>query len=65
MLLILLQKVLKAIVEDGLNLIYLKKLCITVEELVKGLIKDFKRDLLVLLISNRGVWGTNRVNLIH
>lgn len=55
MLFILLQEVLKAIVEDGLNLIYLKKLCITVEELVEGLIKDFQRDLLVLEISNRGV----------
>ena len=65
MLLVLLQEVLKAIVEDGLNLIYLKKLCITVEELVEGLIKDFQRDLLVLEISNRGVWGTNRVHLIH
>ena len=65
MLFILLQEVLKAIVEDGLNLIYLKKLCITIEELVEGLIKDFKRDLLVLLTSNRGVWGTDRVNLIH
>jgi hypothetical protein len=64
-LLVLLQEVLKAIVEDGLNLIYLKKLCITVEELVEGLIKDFKRDLLVLLTSNRGVWGTNRMHLIH
>jgi len=64
-LLVLLQEVLKAIVEDGLNLIYLKKLCITVEELVEGLIKDFQRDLLVLEIFNRGVWGTNRVHLIH
>ena len=52
MFLVLLQKVLKAIVEDGLDLIYLKKLCITIEELIECLIKDFQRDLLVLLISN-------------
>ena len=65
MFLVLLQKVLKAIVEDGLDLIYLKKLCITIEELIEGLIKDFQRDLLVLLISNGWVWGTHGVNLIH
>jgi hypothetical protein len=63
--LVLFQKVLKAIVEDGLDLINLKKLCITIEELIEGLIKDFQRYLLVLLISNRGVWGTHGVNLIH
>ena len=52
MFLVFLQEVLKAIVEDGLNLVNLKKLCITIEELIESLIKDFQRDLLVLLLSN-------------
>lgn len=58
MLFVLFQKVLEAIVEDGLNLVNLKKLCVTVEELIEGLIKDFQGDLLVLLTSNWRVWGT-------
>lgn len=65
MLFVLFQKVLEAIVEDGLNLVNLKKLCVTVEELIEGLIKDFQGDLLVLLTSNWRVWGTYGVNLIH
>ena len=57
--LIFLEEVLKAFIKHGLNLIYLQKLCISVEKLIECLIENLQRNLLVLLAFYRGLRGAS------
>lgn len=50
-LLVLSQQVLKALVEDGLDLIQLKQLGVSIEELVEGLVEQLEGNLVRLLPS--------------